>query len=104
VIHARYLCVKLRARFPQLRIVIGLWDATQGLPDAARRLRDSGADEVVTALADAVAELAKREPAPAPQLINSAISLDVEDRGTPRKLQPELTHRQDGGPSIQSAD
>ncbi len=90
VIHARYLCVKLRARFPQLRIVIGLWDATQGLPDAARRLRDSGADEVVTTLADAVAQLAKREPAPAGQMINSAIPLGVEDRDTPRKLRPEL--------------
>ena len=30
VIHARYLCVKLRARFPQLKIVIGLWGTTQG--------------------------------------------------------------------------
>ena len=90
VIHARYLCVKLRARFPQLRIVIGLWDASQGLLDAARRLRDSGADEVVTTLADAVAQLAKLVPVPAGQMINSEILLDVEDRGIPRKLQPEL--------------
>ena len=31
VIQARYLCVKLRARFPQLKIVIGLWGTTQGV-------------------------------------------------------------------------
>ena len=34
VIQARYLCVKLRARFPQLKIVIGLWGMTQGVTDA----------------------------------------------------------------------
>ena len=62
VIHARYLCVKLRARFPQLKIVIGLWGSIQGVTDAARRLRDSGADEVVTTLAEAVAQLAKYAP------------------------------------------
>ena len=90
VIQARYLCVKLRARFPQLRIVVGLWDATRGLPGAARRLRDSGADEVVTTLADAVAQLGKRAPALADQMISAPIPLDAEERGFPRKLQPEL--------------
>jgi predicted PurR-regulated permease PerM len=57
VIQARYLCVKLRARFPELKIVIGLWGMTQGVTDAARRLRDSGANEVVTTLNDAVLQL-----------------------------------------------
>ena len=42
VIQARFLCVKLRARFPKLKILIGLWATTQGVTDAARRLRDSG--------------------------------------------------------------
>ena len=36
-----------------------LGHATQGVTDAARRLRDSGADEVVTTLADAVVQLGK---------------------------------------------
>ena len=57
VIQARYLCVKLRERFPQLKIVIGLWGTTQKVTDAARRLRDSGANEVVTTLNDAVVQL-----------------------------------------------
>ena len=57
VIQARYLCVKLRGRFPKLKIVIGLWGTTQGVTDMARRLRDSGASEVVTTLNDAVLRL-----------------------------------------------
>jgi predicted PurR-regulated permease PerM len=57
VIQARYLCAKLRARFPQLKIVIGLWGTSEGVTDAARRLRDSGANEVVTTLNDAVLQL-----------------------------------------------
>ena len=90
VIQARYLCVKLRARFPQLKIVIGLWSTTQGLADAARRLRDSGADEVVTTLADAVVQLAKHAPTLAEQMMPAPIPAGVEERGSARKLQPEL--------------
>ena len=58
VLHARYLCLKLRALLPEQRIVVGLWGATENVTDAARRVRDSGADEVVTTLADAVLQLA----------------------------------------------
>jgi hypothetical protein len=70
VIHARYLCMKLRARFPQLEIVIGLWDMTQGVAEAARRLRDSGADEVVTAIGDAVVQFAKHAPTLVEQMMD----------------------------------
>jgi predicted PurR-regulated permease PerM len=100
VIHARYLCVKLRARFPQLKIVIGLWGTTQGLTDAARRLRDSGADEVVTTLADAVVQLAKHAPTLAEQGIPAPIPVDVEQRDSPRKLQPELHPKRRLGKSV----
>jgi hypothetical protein len=58
VLHARYLCLKLRALLPKQRIVVGLWRATENVANAARRVRDSGADEVVTTLADAVLQLA----------------------------------------------
>jgi hypothetical protein len=58
VIHARYLCVKLRAQLPNLKIAIGLWSATENITQAAERLRDSGANEVVTTIADAVEQLA----------------------------------------------
>jgi hypothetical protein len=42
--------------------VVGLWGATENVADAARRVRDSGADVVVTNLADAVRQLAKLAP------------------------------------------
>ena len=82
VIQARYLCVKLRARFPQLKIVIGLWGTTQGVNDAARRLRDSGADEVVTTLEDAVVQLAKHAPTLAEQMVPAPMPADVEERAS----------------------
>jgi methylmalonyl-CoA mutase cobalamin-binding subunit len=58
VLHARYLCLKLRELLPRQRIVVGLWGATENVIDAARRVRDSGADEVFTTLAEAVNQLA----------------------------------------------
>jgi hypothetical protein len=74
VIQARYLCAKLRARFPHLKIVIGLWGTTRGETDAARRLRDSGANEVVTTLNDAVLQL----------------SADAEERTSADKLRHDV--------------
>jgi predicted PurR-regulated permease PerM len=59
VIHARYLSVKLRARFPLVKIIVGLWGTTAKSPQVASRLRDSGADEVAVSLADAMAKIAK---------------------------------------------
>lgn len=57
VLHARHLCLKLRALLPKQKIMVGLWGATENVTDAARRVRDSGADEVVTTLSDAVLQL-----------------------------------------------
>jgi len=66
VIHARFLCTKLRARFPTLKIIVGLWGATERVAEATKRLHDSGADETVTSLAAALQEIAtlsaRREP------------------------------------------
>jgi predicted PurR-regulated permease PerM len=86
VIQARYLCVKLRERFPQLKIVIGLWGTTQKVTDAARRLRDSGADEVVTTLEDAVVQLAKHAPTLAEQMMPA----DVEEHASAYNLQHDV--------------
>ena len=55
VLHARYLCLKLRAKLRTERIIVGLWGATDNSSDAIRRVQDSGADEVVTTFAEAVA-------------------------------------------------
>jgi GAF domain-containing protein len=61
-IHARYLCGKLRAGLPKLKILVGLWAATDELPETTKRLRDSGADEVVVSLAEASAQACKLAP------------------------------------------
>jgi hypothetical protein len=91
VIQARYLCVKLRTRFPQLKIVIGLWGTTQGVTDAAKRLRDSGANEVVTTLNDAVVQLARNAPTLREPMIPAPFSADVEEHASA----PDLQHNVD---------
>jgi predicted PurR-regulated permease PerM len=53
VLHARFLYLSLRNRFPDLRIVVGLWGMGDSLAPAVKRLRDAGAT-VAFSLADAV--------------------------------------------------
>jgi hypothetical protein len=60
IVHARHLCAKLRARLSQVKIVVGLWGATENVSTAAERLRTSGADEIVVSLAEAVTQLTKK--------------------------------------------
>ena len=90
VIQARYLCVKLRERLPQLKIVIGLWGTTQKVTDAARRLRDSGANEVVTTLEDAVVQLAKHAPTLAEQMVPVPMPADDEERDSAYNLEHDV--------------
>jgi predicted PurR-regulated permease PerM len=52
VLHARFLYLSLRNRFPDLRIVVGLWGMGSSLTPAVKRLRDAGAT-VAFSLADA---------------------------------------------------
>ena len=79
VIHARYLCTKLRARLRDLKIVVGLWGATENLPDAGQRLRASGADEIVTTLAEALVQLGKFVP-PLGETLPAPLHADEEAR------------------------
>ena len=80
VIHARYLCLKCRALLPKVKIVIGLWSATEEVPDATRRLRESGADEVVTTLADALVQMARLAPPMTEEMTPAPIPADEEER------------------------
>ncbi|HEY5894652.1 MAG TPA: AI-2E family transporter [Chthoniobacterales bacterium] len=59
IVHARYLCRKLRAQFPRMHIVVGIWGVAEDLADSVTRLRESGANEVVSTFADALAQLNK---------------------------------------------
>ena len=80
VIHARYLCLKLRALLPNLKIVVGLWGATEEMTDATKRLRDSGADEVVTTLAEALVQMARLAPPLIGEMTPAPIPADEEER------------------------
>jgi predicted PurR-regulated permease PerM len=64
LIHARYICSKLRLNFPGLKIVVGLWGRSGVTPEIVGPLRDSGADDVVTSLADAVECVTSHAPSP----------------------------------------
>jgi hypothetical protein len=50
---ARYLVRRLRARFPELSLVVGRWGESGGAAAAAERLIGVGATRVVFTLADA---------------------------------------------------
>ncbi|MEO5912722.1 MAG: AI-2E family transporter [Luteolibacter sp.] len=60
IIHARHLCAKLRAACPELKILVGIWGGETGAANAVQALRDSGADETVTTLAEATAWVESR--------------------------------------------
>lgn len=88
VLHARYLCLKLRAALPQLTIVVGLWGLSDNLDDATRRVRDSGADAAVATMAEALPLLsglpintqAPQEPQAAPPAPAKTDSAQISDR------------------------
>ena len=80
LIHARYLSAKLRAQLPHVKIVVGIWGATENMAGAGERLRSSGADEVVVSLAEAVVQLAKFSVSFADEMIPGAIPDNEENR------------------------
>ena len=90
VIQARYLCIKLKSRLPGLKIVVGLWGLTYGVTDATKRLRESGANEIVTTLNDAVIQFAKNAMKVPDQMIAKPVSVDVEESPSANDLQPKL--------------
>ena len=63
--HARYLCKRLRAQCPDVKIVVGIWNAQGDLERTIARLRLAGADQVVTRPSEAVEQVRRLDP-PAP--------------------------------------
>lgn len=80
IIHARYLCKKVRTKFPKVKIIVGLWGTTENKAESAQRLRDSGADEVVVSLADAVEQIIKLTPLLTEGMSSAPIPEDEEER------------------------
>ena len=60
--HAESLCRRVRQRFPQMTILVGLWAADGDIGKAAVRLKAAGADEVVTTLHGAVQRVREHAP------------------------------------------
>ena len=56
---ARTLCKRLRARLPNISIVVGLWGFSGGVPRAEQRVGPTTADAVCTSLADAMVQIRK---------------------------------------------
>jgi methylmalonyl-CoA mutase cobalamin-binding subunit/putative methionine-R-sulfoxide reductase with GAF domain len=81
IIHARYLCKKVRTKFPKVKIIVGLWGTTtENNAESPQRLRDSGADEVVVSLAEAVEKTANA----APLLVDEMSPAPIPDDETER--------------------
>ena len=55
--HSRYLVKRLRSRFPDLKIIVGLWTVPGNLERAKKRLSSAGTPLVVGSLEKAVEEL-----------------------------------------------
>jgi predicted PurR-regulated permease PerM len=53
VAHARHLCMRLRRRFPEMNLVVGLWNAPGDLNKAKERIGHGATTHVVATLADA---------------------------------------------------
>lgn len=81
IAQARLLCLRLRTRSPQVKILVGRWGMTGDAEKVRDQLRAAGADEVATTLEDTVAQLAALR-----QWLGGAPSLPepvLEDRGNP---------------------
>ena len=48
--HTRYLCKRLRARLPKVKIVVGRWGLESNVEQNKEQLREAGVDEVETTL------------------------------------------------------
>ena len=54
---ARSLCKRLHARFPELKIVVGLWGFAGGVPKAQERVGSTCTDAVATSLSEALLQV-----------------------------------------------
>jgi len=68
--HARYLVKRIRARWPEQKVVVGLWNSKLDLTKVARRMKNAGTELVATDFAQAaqiVRQLAQPEGSPTPR-------------------------------------
>ena len=59
IIHARSLCRKIRQKYPDLKIVLGLWNSAIPAETVKQRLGSACSDYIVTTLEQAQSRLAR---------------------------------------------
>ena len=69
--HARYLCKKLRARFPKVKIIVGRWGLTGGVEANREQFQDAGADLTATTMLETRSQL------------NSLLPILTQEQGKP---------------------
>jgi predicted PurR-regulated permease PerM len=77
--HTRYLCKRLRQRFDDVRIAIGLWGLEGDTADARKLLAEAGADHIATTMLETRSQLAEWLPvfdATAPHVNGEAKTAD----------------------------
>ncbi len=90
--HTRYLCKRLRARFPDLRIIVGRWGLRDSAAHALRHIEAAGADFVGRSLVEtrehlqrvhALAPPTLAPPPPPAAAAPAAASPAADDSGAP---------------------
>ena len=60
--HTRYLCKRLRQRFPAVKLLVGRWGLKGNVEENRTALAESGADHVGTTLQETLAQLTEWQP------------------------------------------
>jgi predicted PurR-regulated permease PerM len=87
--HAKYLCKRLHARFPQIKLLVGLWTSNGDLDRAKRRMTCVDGDVVVANFTDALHHIE--------QLAHPVVLNKEENTPTPRAAVGPKAHELPAG-------
>jgi predicted PurR-regulated permease PerM len=87
---ARSLCKRLRARFPELVIIVGLWDFGGGVVKAQERIGTNCANAVATNLSESLLQIRRTSTLGAVEVSEKSKLVGEDDKGSEaRTLQSE---------------
>ena len=75
--HTRYLCKRLRTRFPRIKILVGRWGQARDSELATDQLQQAGADLITTSLLETRKEMTTWLPVLSYQQRNQTVNLSV---------------------------
>jgi predicted PurR-regulated permease PerM len=76
---ARSLCKRLRARVPDLAMIVGLWEFAGGVPKAQERVGASCTDAVVTSLSEGLLQVRRLSELTAADPSEKSMTVDKDD-------------------------